>query len=218
MHSVNSGQVVTPEISNELCLYAVDTKRARVSSFAVLLPCSLLKYLVIRWRICLDRREQVPVVLPQAEHFVILLLIVAHGVVLGYVCIVRNATIAALPVEFARCQQGNLPVAVPVPRCVCLHEVLSIFNLGEAESWWLKILCFLFDFSFLLINNSSQCCSDTYSLWKINSYRLLVTDAAFWCPDEGATYQLASSGAASRDQGIPLDTEDGWPSHSFYFN
>lgn len=72
-----------------------------------------------------------PVVLPQAECFVTLPLILAHGIVLGCVCVVCDATMATMHVEFSRCQRGNLPVAVPVPHCFCLNEVLSIFNLGE---------------------------------------------------------------------------------------
>lgn len=195
------------------------SKRDGVAGFTVLLhPCSILKYLVTRRRICWDRREQVPVVVLQAECFVTLPLILAHGIVLGCVCVGCDATMATMRVEFSRCQRGNLPVAVPVPHCLCLNEVLSIFNLGEGwKSGWLKMLCLLSDFSFLLINNSLQCCGDMYSLWKINSYRLLVTKADFWCPDKGKTYQLAGSGAPSGDQGIPLDIEDdGWPSCSLF--
>lgn len=76
---------MTPEIFNELCSYAVDTKKDGVGSFSVLLPCNLLNYLVTGQRICLDHGEQVPVVLPQVEHFIPLLLNVARGVVLGCV-------------------------------------------------------------------------------------------------------------------------------------
>ena len=117
------------EISHEFCSYAVDMKGDGVCSFAVLHPCSPLKYLVIRPRICLDCTEQVPIALPQAEHFVTLPLIVACDVVLG--CVVCNVTIAAVPVEFAGRRRGNLPVAVPVPCHLCLNEVLSVFSLGE---------------------------------------------------------------------------------------
>lgn len=128
-------------------------------------------------------------------------------------CVVPNSTI----LRFAGCRQGNLPVVLPVHQCLFLNEVLSVLNPGEwGKSRWLKMLYFLFDFSFLLINNSSQCCSDTYSLWKINSYRLLITEAAFWCPDKGTTYQLAGGRTASRDQGIPLDIEESWLSCSLF--
>lgn len=37
-------------------------------------------------------------------------------------------------------------------------------------------------------------------------------------PARGATFQLAGSGAASQDQGIPADAEDGWPSRVLAFN
>jgi len=76
---------VPPEISNELCLYTVDTKRAGVGCFAALLRCSLLKYLVTR-RVCLGCGEQVLVfLLAQTEHFVTLLLAAACCAVLGAV-------------------------------------------------------------------------------------------------------------------------------------
>lgn len=206
---------MTPEIFNELCSYAVDTKKDGVGSFSVLLPCNLLNYLVTGQRICLDQRAGACCFTAgRAFH--------SPTTKCGSwrcagLCVFSNATIAAVPVEFTRCHWGNLPAVVPVPHRLCLNEVLSVFNLGGGgKSQWLKMLYFLFDFSFLLINNSSQCCGDTYSLWKINSYRLLVTEAAFWCPDKGTTHQLAGSGAASQDQGIPLDLEDVWLSCSLF--
>jgi len=69
----------------------------------------------------------VPVVLLQAECFVTVTLEVACGIVLRCMCVVCNATITTVPVEFARRWRGNLPV----PHCLCLNEMLSVFNLGE---------------------------------------------------------------------------------------
>lgn len=82
-----------PEISNEFCSHSVDAKREGVSSFAVLLPCSLLKHLLTRRRACFDCRERVPLVLLQAERFVTPPLRAACGVVPG--CVVRSAAVAA---------------------------------------------------------------------------------------------------------------------------